>query len=132
MYKYLIYVILKETFLKVVDNSGGRLAKCIHVYGNRGGNIGDKILISMQKIKNRNPLLKLKIENHNLYKGLIVQTKKGILRNDGSKLIFNKNSIVLLTMSNEKLIGTRILCPLVKELKNKKFIKILTISSKII
>jgi len=125
-------MIQKETFLKVIDNSGGRIAKCIQVYGNRSGNIGDKVLISMQKIKNKKKLSKLKIENHSLYKGLIVQTKKGILRNDGSKLTFNKNSIVLLTMSNEKMIGTRILCPLVKELKNKKFMKILTISSKII
>lgn len=125
-------MIQKETFLKVIDNSGGRLAKCIHVYGNRAGNIGDKVLVSMQKIKNKKTVLNLKIENHSLYKGLIIQTKKGILRNDGSKLVFNKNSIVLLTMTNEKLIGTRILCPLVKELKSKKFMKILTISSKIV
>lgn len=125
-------MIQKETFLNVIDNSGGRVVKCIHVYKGRTGNIGDKILISMQKIKNKKKLSKLKIENHVLYKGLIIQTKKGILRNDGSKLVFNKNTIVLLTKLNEKMIGTRILCPLVKELKNKKFMKILTVSSKII
>ena len=88
-------MIQKETFLKVIDNSGGRVAKCIQVYGNRAGNIGDKVLVSMQKIKNKKTLSKLKIENHNLYKGLIIQTKKGILRQDGSKLVFNKNSIIL-------------------------------------
>ena len=125
-------MIQKETFLKVIDNSGGRLAKCIQVYGGKSGNIGDKVLVSMQKIKNKKTLSKLKIENHSLYKGLIIQTKKGILRQDGSKLVFNKNSILLLTTSTEKVIGTRILCPLVKELKNKKFMKILTISSKIL
>ena len=125
-------MIQKETFLKVIDNSGGRVAKCIQVYGSKSGNIGDKVLVSMQKIKNKKTLSKLKIENHSLYKGLIIQTKKGILRQDGSKLVFNKNSILLLTTSNEKVIGTRILCPLVKELKNKKFMKILTISSKIL
>ena len=125
-------MIQKETFLKVIDNSGGRVAKCIQVYGNRNGSIGDKVLVSMQKIKNKKKLSKLKIENHSLYKGLIVQTKKGILRQDGSKLSFQKNSIILLTVSTEKIIGTRILCPLIRELKNKKFMKILTISSKIL
>lgn len=127
-------MIQMETFLKVCDNSGGKLAKCIHVYGNRSGNLGDKILVSIQKIKNKKKLskLKLKIENHILFKALIIQTKKGIVRNDGSKIIFNKNSIVLLTRNNEKLIGTRIFSPLVKELRNKKYMKILTIGSKVI
>jgi large subunit ribosomal protein L14 len=125
-------MIQKETFLKVIDNSGGRIAKCIQVYSNTNGNIGDKVLVSIQKIKKKNPLVDLKIENHNLYKGLIVQTKRGVLRNDGSNLRFNKNSIILLTRENEKLLGTRILCPLIKELKNKKFMKILTISSRIL
>jgi len=127
-------MIQKEIFLKVNDNSGGRVVKCIHVYSNKRGNIGDKILVSMQKFKNKKKMskLKIKVENHLLYKGLIVQTKVGILRNDGTKLVFNKNSIVLLNLTNEKLISTRILCPLVKELRNKKFIKILIVGSKIV
>lgn len=125
-------MIQKETFLQVIDNSGGRFAKCIHVYLKKKGNIGDKVLITMRKIKKKNPLLDLKVKNGRLYKGFIVQTKKGILRNDGSKLFFNKNSIILLSRSSDKLIGTRILSPLVKELKNKKFMKFLTISSKIV
>jgi large subunit ribosomal protein L14 len=125
-------MIQKETFLKIIDNSGGRIAKCIQVYNNTKGNIGDKVLVSIQKVKKKNPLIELKVENHSLYKGLIVQTKKGILRNDGSNLKFNKNSIILLNRTSEKLMGTRILCPLIKEFKNKKFMKILTISSKII
>ena len=127
-------MIQKETFLKVIDNSGGRIGKCIHIYNNKRGNIGDKILLSMQKIKIKKKLSKskIKIENNLLYKGLIIQTKKGILRNDGTLIKFNKNSIVLLTKLNEKIIGTRILCPLVRELRNKKFMKILVISSKLL
>jgi large subunit ribosomal protein L14 len=125
-------MIQKETFLKVIDNCGGRVAKCIQVYGNGSGNIGDKVLVSMQKVKRRNIITKIKIAKHLLYKGLVIQTKRGILRQDGSRLSFNKNSIVLLTLLTEKIIGTRILCPLVRELKNKKFMKFLTISSKIL
>ena len=127
-------MIQKETFLNVSDNSGAKIVTCIQVYGNGRGNIGDKILLSMQRFKNKKRLskLKIKIENHLIYKGLIIQTKKGLLRNDGTKINFNLNSILLLTASNEKMLCTRITCPLVKELKSKKFVKILTISSKII
>lgn len=127
-------MIQKETILKISDNSGGRLAKCIQVYDKRFGNIGDIVLLSIRKIKNKKKLskLKVKVENHILFKGLIIQTKKGITRNDGFKISFNKNSIVLLTRANLKLIGTRVLCPVVKELRNNKFMKILTISSKLL
>ena len=127
-------MIQKNTFLKVIDNSGGRLAKCIHVYNNRKGHLGDIILISLRKIKFKQNLFisKIKIEVGSLFRGLILQTVKGINRFDGSKISFNKNSVVLLNRNNNKLIGTRLSCPLIKELKNKKYIKILTIGSKVI
>jgi large subunit ribosomal protein L14 len=127
-------MIQKSTLLKILDNSGGRLARCIQVYGNKKGNIGDKILVSIQKIKQKTTLSKskIKVENHTLYKALILHTKKGIVRKDNTHIFFNKNSIALLTRTNEKLISTRILGTLVKELRNKKYMKILTVGSRII
>jgi large subunit ribosomal protein L14 len=127
-------MIQKGTLLKVLDNSGGRVARCIHVYGERKGNIGDKILVSIQKIKEKKTTskLKVKVENHVIYKALIIHNKRGIIRKDGTRIFFNKNSIILLTRNTEKLICTRIFGTLVKELRNKKFMKILTVGSKII
>jgi len=127
-------MIQKSTLLKIIDNSGGRLARCVHVYGNKKGNIGDKILVSVQKIKEKKitSKSKLKIENHVMYKALIIHNKIGIVRKDNTFLKFTKNSIVLLTRSQEKLICTRILGSLIKELRNKKYMKILTVGSRII
>lgn len=92
-------MIQKSTLLKVLDNSGGRYARCIQVYGERKGNIGDKILVSMQKIKEKKIIskLKIKVENHVIYKALIIHTKRGIVRKDGTHIFFDKNGIVLLT-----------------------------------
>jgi len=124
-------MIQKNTLVRILDNSGGKMAKCIHVYNNTQGNIGDKILVSMRKIKQKMITLKTKVrvENHIIYKGIIIHNKKGFFRKDNSFLLFNKNSIILLTRNTEKLICTRIYGTLVEELRNKKFMKILTINS---
>ena len=65
-------------------------------------------------------------------KALIIKTKRGFLRHDGSRIYFNKSGVLLVTRTNEKVIGTRLLCPLVKELRNKKYLKFLILGSKII
>lgn len=124
-------MIKKETILKVVDNSGGVLVKCIDNYSTKG-NIGDIILISVKKIKNKKKILnvKLKVEKHNKYKALILQTKKGLIRSDGSHIFFNLNSVLLLNLLNKKSIGTRLQVALLKEFYNKKFIQNSLMSSK--
>ena len=122
-----------ETFLKVADNSGGILAKCIKVYKKSIGVIGDKILVSLRKMKYKrlnNNSLKSTVENHEMYKALIIQTKKGFVRKDSRIIRFKNNKIVLFTRQQEKLIGTRILGLVVREFRNKKFMKLLTISSR--
>jgi len=115
-------MIQKNTIIKILDNSGGKVAKCIHVYGGTQGNIGDKILVSMKKIKQKviTTKSKIRVENHLIYKGIIIHNKTGFFRKDQSHILFNKNSIILLTRNNEKLICTRIFGTLVKELRNKK------------
>ena len=122
-----------ETFLKVVDNSGGILAKCIKVYKKKIGVIGDKILISLRKMRYKklsNNSNKSTVENHEMYKALILQTKKGFVRKDNRIISFNNNKIILFSRQQEKFIGTRILCLVVREFRNKKFMKLLTVSSR--
>ena len=125
-----------ETILRVRDNSGGLLAKCIKVYKKKTGNIGDKILVSIQKIrykKNLNNIkLKVSIENHVLYKAIIINTKLGLKRRDGRFIKFNENSIILLTRIQEKLIGTRVFCPVLKEFRNKRYMKLLMVGSRLV
>lgn len=126
-----------ETLLKVIDNSGGILVKCVKVYKKSIGLIGDKILVSVKKSRQKKITstvenLKSPVENHFMYKALIIHTKKGILRKDGRCIKFAFNSVILLTRLQEKTIGTRIYGPLLKEFRNKKFMKITLISSKII
>lgn len=127
-------MIQKNTLLKILDNSGGRVARCVHVYDQKKGKIGDIILVSIQKIKQKKIISKskIKVENHMLYKALIIETKSRIFRKDGMSINYNTNGIVLLTRSNLKLICTRILGTLLKELRNKKYMKLLTIGSRII
>ena len=117
-------MIQKETLVRIVDNSGGRVARCIHLYGLCKGEVGDLILVSMQKIRNKKKPTnsKIKVENHVLYKALIVQTRGEIKRKDGSRISFTLNGAVLLTKLNEKILGSRIMCPVVNELRSKNFI----------
>jgi len=122
-----------ETFLKVMDNSGGIIAKCIQVYGKKIGIIGDKVLVSLRKMKYKkvnNSSNKTTVENHQMYKALIVQTKKGFIRKDERKIKFFSNRVILFSRNQEKLIGTRVLGLVVKEFRNKKFMKLLTVSSR--
>lgn len=125
------------TILKVMDNSGGVLCKCIKVYKKKIGIIGDKILVTVRKIKSKKNALnvtssRITVENHVMYKALILQTKQGFIRRDGRKIRFNKNSVILLTRLQEKFIGTRIYGNVVKEFRNKKYVKLIMLSSKLI
>lgn len=124
------------TMLRVLDNSGGILCKCIKVYKKRIGVIGDKILVTVRKIKYKKNLFhsmssRIIVENNTMYKAIILYTTKGFVRRDGRHIKFNKNGVVLLTRLQEKLIGTRIYGSTVKEFRNKKYLKVLVLGSKL-
>lgn len=129
-------MIQMETVLRVIDNSGGKVAKCIKVYKKRVGLIGDRLLIVVRKskIKRRDLLLNLKpaVENHVMYKALVIRTKVGLIRKDGQQFKFEKNGVILLTRAQEKLIGTRIFGPILREFRNLKQMKVLALGSRII
>ena len=122
-----------ESYLRIMDNSGGIIAKCVKVYKKKVGVIGDKILVSLQKMKAKKINVgstKTSVENHQMYKALIMQTKKGFVRKDSRIIKFKKNKVILISRNQEKLIGTRILGLVAKEFRNKKYMKLLTISSR--
>ena len=126
-----------ETKFKVSDNSGGIFARCVKVYKKRIGSIGDKVLVSITKIKfkpevSHETKSRVVINNHMLYKAIVLTTKVGVSRNDGSYLKFNENNIILLTLATEKVIGTRINCCVLKEFRKNKKMKLLMMGRSIL
>lgn len=122
-------MIQTQTNLKVADNSGALNVECVKVLGGskrRYANIGDMIKVS---IKNANP--RGKVEKGSVHNAVVVRTKRGIRRSDGSILRFDNNAVVLLN-SNKQLIGTRIFGPVTRELRNKMFIKIVSLAPEVL
>lgn len=121
-----------HTILKVSDNSGAKTVKCIKVLGGfkkRFASIGDIIVVSIQQLRNKSKKTS-KVKKKEIYRALIIKTKKNLTKKDGSTIILNENSVVLLN-KQEKPIGTRIIGPVPKLLK-KKFNKVLSLSAGLI
>lgn len=122
-------MIQQETMLDVADNSGAKKLKCIKVLGGsrrRYATIGDIIVVS---IKEAIPLAKVK--KGDVKRAVIVRTKKEIRRPDGSYIRFDQNSAVLINEQLEPL-GTRIFGPVARELRNKKFVKIISLAPEVL
>jgi large subunit ribosomal protein L14 len=125
-------MIQTQTKVKVIDNSGARIASCIKILGgskNKVGSIGDTIVVSIKQVRARGNSI-LKIKKGKVSKGIIAHTKKETHRKDGQFIRFDQNSIILL--SKDKPLANRILGPVTKELKKNKVSKILSLASSII
>ena len=122
-------MLIPETKLTVADNSGARLIQCIKVLGGskrRSASIGDVIVVSVKEaIPNG------KVKKGEVLKAVIVRTSKAINRYDGSSIKFDKNSAVLLSKEGEP-IGTRIFGPVTRELRTKKFTKIISLAPEVL
>jgi len=121
-------MIQEQTILNVADNSGAKYVMCIKVLGGsrrRYANIGDLIKISI-----KDSITNSKVKKGDILKAVIVRTKKGIKRIDGSLIRFDKNACVLLN-NNEQPIGTRIFGPITRELRIDKFMKIISLASEV-
>ena len=122
-------MILTETKLNVADNSGAKLVQCIKVLGGshrRSASIGDVIVVSVKEaIPNG------KVKKGEVTRAVVVRTKKGVSRQDGSTIRFDKNSAVLLTKEGEP-IGTRIFGPVTRELRLKRFTKIISLAPEVL
>ena len=122
-------MIITETKLNVADNSGAKIVQCIKVLGGskrRSASIGDVIVVS---VKEAIPNGKVKIGE--VTKAVVVRTKKGVFRQDGSTIRFDNNSAVLLTKEADP-IGTRIFGPVTREHRSKKFTKIISLAPEVL
>lgn len=123
-------MIQKETIVKINDNSGIKLGKCIKIYKKKDGKIGDNILISVKKLRINKKKIN-KIKKGNLFKALIVQSvykKKTTINNI---ICFDNNCIIILNSQNKPL-GTRIFGPITSEFRKAKNFKLLSLSSRIL
>ena len=122
-------MIIAETNLTVADNSGARLVQCIKVLGGskkKSATIGDLIVVSVKEaIPNG------KVKKGEVVRAVIVRTSSGIFRFDGSKIKFDENAVVLLTKEGEP-IGTRIFGPVTRELRTKRFTKIISLAPEVL
>ena len=118
-----------QTELEVADNTGAKRIECIKVLGGskrRYASIGDVIVVS---IKDCAP--KGKVKKGDVHKAVVVRTRKQIFRKDGSAIKFDTNAAVLIAANNEP-IGTRIFGPVVRELRAKNFMKIISLAPEVL
>ena len=118
-----------ETILDVADNSGARKVRCVRVLGGtrrRYASIGDEIVVSI-----REAIPNAKVKKGDVMRAVIVRTAKEIGRPDGSYIRFDNNSAVLLDSQREP-IGTRIFGPVARELRAKRFMKIISLAPEVL
>ncbi|CAL4325200.1 50S ribosomal protein L14 [Buchnera aphidicola (Eriosoma grossulariae)] len=122
-------MIQTQTVLNIADNSGARSAMCIKVLGGsrkRYAKIGDVIKITVKEAIPRS-----KVKKGDVLKAVVVRTKKGIRRSDGSLIRFDSNACVILN-NNEQPLGTRIFGPVTRELRTEKFMKIISLAPEVL
>ncbi len=122
-------MIQAETRLTVADNSGARVLYCIKVLGGsrrRYASIGDVIVVSV-----KDAIPNAKVKKGDVHKAVVVRTKKEIRRPDGSYIRFDDNSAVLINNQREPL-GTRIFGPVARELRAKRFMKIVSLAPEVL
>jgi large subunit ribosomal protein L14 len=126
-------MIQMQTKLLIADNSGGKRATCIKVLGGskrRYANIGDIIKVSVTDVKPENSKSQNRVTKGNVFLAVVVRTVKGVRREDGSKIKFDKNAIVMLNAQFQPL-GTRIFGPVTRELR-EKFMKIISLAPEVL
>ena len=119
----------QESYLKVADNTGAKEIKCIRVLGGskrKYGNIGDVIVASVRKATPGGTVKKGEV-----VKAVIVRSKKGVRRNDGTYVRFDENAAVLIK-DDKNPRGTRIFGPVARELRDKEYMKILSLAPEVI
>ncbi len=122
-------MIQTESNLDVADNSGARRVQCIRVLGGsqrRYAGLGDVIVVAVQEA-----LPNAKVKKGEVAKAVVVRTSREYQRPDGTYIKFDTNSAVLINAQNEP-IGTRIFGPVARELRGKKFMKIISLAPEVV
>jgi len=122
-------MIQQESRLTVADNSGAKEVLCIKVLGGTGkryARVGDRIIVTV-----KNAIPSGNIKKGTVSKAVVVRTKKETRRADGSYIRFDDNAVVLLNNAGE-MIGTRIFGPVARELREKQFMKIVSLAPEVL
>jgi len=122
-------MIQMQSILTAADNSGARNLMCIKVLGGshrRYANIGDVIKVSVKEAIPRG-----KVKKGEVYNAIVVRTRKGVRRPDGSLIRFDGNAAVLLNAQLQP-IGTRIFGPVTRELRSEKFMRIISLAPEVL
>ena len=122
-------MIQMQSRMKVADNSGAKEVMCIKVLGGskrRYAGIGDVIKVSIKEA-----LPNSKVKKGDVYDAVVVRTKKGVRRRDGSTIRFDSNAAVLLN-ANLQPVGTRIFGPVTRELRSERFMRIISLAPEVI
>ena len=122
-------MIQQESFLKVADNTGAKEIKCIRVLGGskvKYGNIGDVIVASVRKSTPGG-----QVKKGEVVKAVIVRSAKGVRREDGTYVRFDENAAVLIK-DDKNPRGTRIFGPVARELRDKDYMKILSLAPEVV
>ena len=118
-----------QTEMNVADNTGAKRVECIKVLGGskrRFASIGDTIVVSV-----KDAIPNGKVKKGSVHKAVVVRTKKGIHRNDGSKVKFDSNAAVLVDDKGEP-VGTRIFGPVTRELRSRGQMKIISLAPEVL
>jgi large subunit ribosomal protein L14 len=122
-------MIQMQTNLDVADNSGARRVQCIKVLGGskrKTASIGDVIIVSVKEAIPRG-----RVKKGDVHRAVIVRTAKEIHRNDGSAIRFDRNAAVLINRQGEP-VGTRIFGPVTRELRARRFMKIVSLAPEVL
>ena len=122
-------MIQMQTNLEVADNSGARRVQCIKVLGGskrRTASVGDVIVVTVKEAIPRG-----RVKKGELHRAVVVRTKKEIRRIDGSAIRFDSNAAVLISPQGEP-VGTRIFGPVTRELRTRKFMKIISLAPEVL
>ena len=122
-------MIIPETNLEVADNSGARRVQCIRILGGskrRWATVGDVIIVSVKGAIPRG-----RFKKGDVHRAVIVRTAKEIFREDGTSIRFDRNAAVLLNNADEP-VGTRIFGPVTRELRAKRYMKIISLAPEVL
>ena len=122
-------MIQMQSMLDAADNSGARRLMCVKVLGGskrRYAGIGDIVKVTVKEAIPRG-----KVRKGEMYNAVVVRTRKGVRRADGSLIRFDRNAVVLLTNQNQP-IGTRIFGPVTRELRRERFMKIVSLAPEVL
>ena len=122
-------MIQMQTNLDVADNSGARRVQCIKVLGGskrKTASVGDIIVVSIKEAIPRG-----KVKKGDVHQAVIVRTSFPVRRSDGSAIRFDRNAAVLINRQNEP-IGTRVFGPVARELRERKFMKIISLAPEVL